>query len=284
MSQSPQPTSSPGVKPGNTVFPCVIGCSDVDRFQSCDLGRGETGEFFFAFAEEDLRIEAALGGVVDDAVFHAVEGVAGFERGFLKCGQLHAREVGARIELASLDDVDRSSKHAGPAIGGGAGKDAVVIVGKALGLHESFAASIGAGIEVGFLIVLAVEGSDNFSGAKASEVNGAPAEVFDFFGVLPRPACIGSFGLVTGIGTCNRKVALQIVCELIVADGAGKASVARAEEASIPILFGQPELKTNGGIGSRADDAGDTAKRRQSSYRRVRRGSRNGSAGGDGFR
>ena len=98
------------------------------------------------------------GGVVEDAVFHAVLRVARGQHGGGDGREFDAGDVAGGIGVDGLADIDAGGQHVGPEVGGRAGQDAVVIGGEALRFHERFAAAIGAAIEIGVLRGLAVEG------------------------------------------------------------------------------------------------------------------------------
>ena len=70
--------------------------------------------------------------------------------------------------------------------------------------------------------------------------------------------------LMAGIGARGGEAALEVVPELAVVDGAGKASVASTEEAMVPALLGHPDLEADDGVGGWVQDAADAAECGQS--------------------
>ena len=74
----------------------------IKAAQRVDLRLGEAIEVVLALAQQDLGIEAAVFGVAEDAVFDAVDRIAGVESGFLDCGKLQVGDVGAGIEEEML--------------------------------------------------------------------------------------------------------------------------------------------------------------------------------------
>ena len=109
------------------------------------------------------------------------------------------------------------------------------------------------------MLWLAIVGGDDLRGDLGREVDGAPAEVLDLFGVAKGPGGVGDFCLVTGVGAGDGESALEIGGELLVAEGAGEASVADAEVAAVPTLLRQPDFKADLRVAGGAQDAGDAA-------------------------
>ena len=199
------------------------------------------------------------GGVVEDAVLDAVLRIARGEDGGGDGRALDAGDVGGGIGVDGLADIDAGGQHVGPDVGGGAGEDAVIIGGEPLGFHERFAAAIGAAIEIGVLRGLAVERLDEALGVDGGEVQGAIAEVIDFFGMMVGPACIFAVGFVAGVGAGGGIAALEVCTHGGEADGAGESAVADAQEFAVPVGGGQPDFEADVGVRGGLDDAGHAA-------------------------
>src|SRR5438309_9937590 len=95
-----------------------------------------------------------------------------------------------------------------PIICWGAGQNAVVIVGIALGFHQGLAAAIGTVCEIGMLGSVSVEGLHGGFAEGRHFVNGAVGEIDNFFGMAERPGGVGATCGVAGVGGGGR-VALQ---------------------------------------------------------------------------
>ena len=201
--------------------------------------------------------------VFDDAILHAIERVAGGQRGGLNGRQFLRRNVAVLIAEQRQIVPSGVGQQVGPIVGGRAGDDAVVILGVALGFHERLAAAVGAGAEVGALRALAVEGVQDGLGFHGRFVDGAIAEVGDLLGVIERPGGIGAAGMVAGIGGGGGVVVGHGVRQLVVADGARETAVADALELAVPVGGGHPDFELDIGIGRWLDGSGHAAEGRQ---------------------
>src|SRR5215472_12961578 len=94
-----------------------------------------------------------------------------------------------------------------PIIRGSAGENAVVIGGKTLRFHESLAAAVRTGREVGVFRRVAIEGLGGSFSDGGHLVNGAVTEIDDFFGMAESPSGVAGAGRMTGVSG-GRSVAL----------------------------------------------------------------------------
>ena len=221
------------------------------------------------------------GGIVEDAVLHAILRVARRQHRGGDGGKLDAGDVAGGIGIDGLADIDTGGQHVGPEVGGRAGQDAIVIGGEALGFHEGFAAAIGAAIEIGVLRGLAVERLHQALGVDGGQVQGAVAEVIHLFRVMVGPTGVLAVGFVSGVGTGGGITALEVGAHGVESDGSGESAIADAQELAIPVGGGQPDLEADVGIGNGLDDAGDAAEFGEF-VDRIAVGRREG-AGGDGL-
>src|SRR6202047_1492392 len=95
-----------------------------------------------------------------------------------------------------------------PKIRGSASEDAVVIVGKTLRFHESLAAAVRTGCEIGVFRRVAVEGLCGGFADGGHLVNGAVTEIDDFFGMAKSPSGFAGVSRMAGISG-GRSVALR---------------------------------------------------------------------------
>lgn len=113
------------------------------------------------------------------------------------------------------------------------------------------------------MLGVAVESSKELLGYDGVEVDGAPAEVVDFFGVVEGEGGVLALGLVAGVAAGDGIALPKHGGHLVVIDRTGKAAVAGAEEAAVParpaIVFGKPEFEPDKGVGGGVEDAGDAA-------------------------
>src|SRR5260221_1826137 len=142
-----------------------------------------------------------------------------------------------------------------PVVGGSSGEDAVVIIGKTLGLHQGLAAAIGAGDEGAMLRIFSAEGFDGGLGDAGHFVDAAVAEVGNFFGMAEGPAGIGATCGVSGV-SANRRVAFfHGNGQRLIINFTGEATVAPALEISVPrdvvsSADGKPHFNFDRGIGA----------------------------------
>ena len=114
-------------------------------------------------------------------------------------------------------------------------------------------------------------------------MDGAIAEVRDLLGMIKRPGSVGPAGMMAGIGGGGGVVVRHGVHQLVVADGAREAAIARALERAIPIRGGgHPDFEVDLRIRRWLDDSRHAAERRHVG-RDLARG-RFEFAGRDGFR
>ncbi len=158
-------------------------------------------------------------------------------------------------------------------IGRGAGDDAIEVFGIALGFHEGFAAAIGAADEVAAGNVLAVEGADDGFGLGGGFLEGAVAEVDEFFGVADGPGGAGLRFVVAVVGAGGGIAAAESREERAGGDGARPAAVADLLILAVPAFVGQPDFDFD--VGVRGGPRGNF-------YFTARGGGGDGLGGGDG--
>src|SRR5215471_1078890 len=122
-----------------------------------------------------------------------------------------------------------------PVAGGRDGDDAVVIGGITLGFHQRLSAAVRAGVEIGSLRRLAVEGSDDRFGVTGRLMNSAMTEVDDLFRMIEGPSGgLAAILMASVRGGGGVSVAYGIG-EAGVADRAGVASVTNALKLAVPV-------------------------------------------------
>ena len=184
------------------------------------LQRREAIRGIRALAQQYVGIEVALRRVAEEAVLYAVRGVAGGERSALDRGQFSAGDIVLPGRCVPWETLSPAGEHARPGIRGRTGEDSVVVLGKALRLHQCLAASVGARVEVGLLDRVAVISLDHVLGPQRGQVNGAPTKILDLFRVVQRPARVLGAALVARIGAGGSEPAAEIAGQALVPDGA----------------------------------------------------------------
>ena len=94
-------------------------------------------------------------------------------------------------------------------------------------------------------------------------MDGAPTKVLGLFRVVQRPTRILGSPLVACIGAGRSEPTAQVAGEALVADGAGKPTIAHAQKAMVPTLLRQPHLKMDIGIRAGPKHSGHAAKHGQ---------------------
>ena len=143
-----------------------------------------------------------------------------------------------------------------PAIGRCAGKNAVIVLGKALRFHQCFTAAIRTGIKITVLRRLAIEGLDYILRPLSSEMDSTPPEVTNLLRMAESPARVLAVRLVAGIGARGRKAAPQVAGKSGVSDGTRKPTIAHTQIALVPILFRQPDFEAYIGVRRGTENAG----------------------------
>lgn len=184
---------------GEEAF-ALAGDVGVDAFDGGDFGGGETGGAGLgggAAVEIAGGLEVAARRGCDEAVHQSVGGVAlgvdrfGEEREFCRgkgIGVLALHPIGASDHVARVEER------------GGAGDDAIEVIGEALGEGEALAAALGAAVVVGAGGGGAVVGADEHFGGLGGDVEGAEAEIEEFLAVEGEAGSGFLGGGVAGIG------------------------------------------------------------------------------------
>src|SRR5258707_14362404 len=95
-----------------------------------------------------------------------------------------------------------------PIVRGGTGNNAIEIFRKALGFHQSLAAAIRTAEKIRILRCVAEARANDLLGDFGHNMNGAIAEVGDFFRTTERPRGVNGCAGVAGVGAGGR-VALE---------------------------------------------------------------------------
>src|SRR6516225_4621793 len=150
-----------------------------------------------------------------------------------------------------------------PIIRGSASEDAVVILGKTLRFHESLAAAVRTGCEIGVLRRVAVEALCGGFADGGHLVNGAVTEIDDFFGMAESPGGLASVGRMTGVSG-GRSVALRDgECQCTPVNFSGEAAIAQSAEFAVPVARGHPDFNFDFGVGRWLGSCADPAERRK---------------------
>ena len=130
------PSSVPGSKPGKINSPVsTIFHRAHDDLRGFHLRGGQTVRAVGAAAREHGRVEAAARRILDQAILHTVEPVARIEHRLMDDTMLLLRNEARLILQHRLRHPDAPGVEAGLRIGGGAGDDAVEVVGESLVLQ-----------------------------------------------------------------------------------------------------------------------------------------------------
>jgi len=239
----PHPFSLPSAKPGKMGSARAwIGGPFVDLLQRHQLRRRQARVGLRTVACECRGNERAALRIGDDAVAETVESVALRQHGRRDRGKLrrlNGRSRG-RKRLRVPDEARIGMRLEVP---GRADHDTVVILGEALGLHQTLAASVGARAEVRMRRRPAVVRLDETLGGDGDQVLCAIQVVHDPFGMAYRPPLIRSE--VARVGRGRRIPAPQ---ELVEAAVEPEARV--VERARIAAFAGGEELPVPGVGGS----------------------------------
>ncbi len=230
----------------------------IDVLERNGLRGGEAFCRVGAFADDGGGVKVASGGIAENAVFQTVGGVTGGEYGFSDGGNFFFGDVARRVFEHGLGGgVKIGGEEMGPKVSGRAGEDAVVIVGKALGFHERLAAAVGTTGEVGVFRCIAIEGLDDRFGLDGHFVDGAIAEVGDFFGMAESPIGVDAIGSMAGVGGGSGVTVTNGGGHFGVVDRTGEAAVAGAAKFAVPVCRREPDFKMDFRIADRADDSAD---------------------------
>ena len=105
----------------------------IDLLERGHLRRSEATVGVGALAEQSRWVEVALPRVIEDTVRYTVLGVAGSKHSGADGRDLGRRNVTGLIQGGSQANPHSADQQVCPKIGGGAGKDAVVIFGESAG-------------------------------------------------------------------------------------------------------------------------------------------------------
>ena len=170
-------------KAGDLASRLVILHPRIDEPRRLHLRRGQAGGVAGAPALQHRRIERASRRVLEQAVLHAVQRVAGLDDRAMQQLALRLQQAGRGVLVERLRDADRLGGASGPVEARRAGDDAVEVRREALGFGHRLPAAGGAPVEVRELRRGAiVSGHDRFRG-DGHLVNRAPAEIDQFFRV-----------------------------------------------------------------------------------------------------
>ena len=206
--------------------------------------------------------------ITDDAVLQAVVRVARRQGSTIDGRQLQAGDVAGRIFLHRLHQGKSIGKHMHPVIGGRTGQYAVIVLRKTLRLHQGFPPAIGARIEVGCLLRLAVESLHDVLGAQRGQMNGAVSEVRDLFRMMVGPAGVFGFGLVSRVRSSCGIPPHQVTGHLLVPDRTAKSAVADVHDAVVPTILRHPDLEADYGVIRGVQDASHAAEGGQLPFER----------------
>ena len=183
-----QVSSLPGGMPGKiSCFVRGFTAGRVDLPGGFDLRRRQARLALGARAQQRARIEAAGRGfsirpsVAPSRASHAASARLVEQR------QLGGRQVRRRILERRSGRQQRSRHQVRPEVGGRAGDDAVVVVRKALRLHQALPSAGRAADEIRQARPVAVEGRDDRLGLDGHLVDRAIAEVDHELGMAERP-------------------------------------------------------------------------------------------------
>ena len=231
----------------------------INLLERVDLRFGQTIGRVRSFADEHGRIERAGTRILDQAVGHAVEAIAGRHDGALDDWELRGRDRALRRRQERAFVPDEGGEQARPVVRRSAGQDAVEVFWKALRLHQRFAAAVGAPGEVAPLRVPAVERADDRFGLHRGLMHGAIPEVDQFLRMSDGPVrAAATFMAVVGAG--DGVAAAQGLCKGGGVDGACPAAVAFLPVLGVPGgRRRQPEGKLDIGIAAWTNDAANVA-------------------------
>jgi hypothetical protein len=231
-----------------------------DNFHGFELARGQAGGTIRTFAQERGRIVVALFGIADDAVFHAVEGIAGIHDGLMQGLDFGLGE--RRIVLHELkralysSGVQMNVRIRGSADGGG-----VEILGELGDFDEALPSTGGAAVVIGILRSLTVERRGNQFRFDDGLVHGAIREIGDLFGMAQgeHAAATRVIGAVSGIIRCHCVSFAQGSRHGRIADRSGPSAVSDHLQLSIPVFGGQKDGGIDERIGRRRQHHQDAA-------------------------
>jgi len=188
------------------------------------------------------RIERAPGRFGHQAVLEAIASIArgddrGINRGELRCGD-------ERRPVAGGEEIRGEQRRGAGEVGSGRPRnDAVIVLWKALRLHQRLTSSIRAAGEIGILRRLSIEGANERLGFVSGLMDGAVSVIDNFLRMAKRPLRVRAAGLVTGIrGRCCIPHA-QRGGQLRVSDRAGEPAIADTLVFAVPAGGGHPDFE-----------------------------------------
>ena len=235
------------------------------------MRRSETVVIITVFAEKRAGIECAAAWIADDPVLHAVDRIAGGDRGLGNQRQLRRGQ-----RTGSFESPHRSRHEMDPVVSRVARDDSVIVGRKSLRLRERLLSSGRAAREVGVLRQAAVIVANDQLGGLGHEVDRPIRPVVDFVGVTD-----AEFQIVRYMSSIRARcsvAAVQRGGHGRITQPSGKSTIAGPFKFSIP-LGGRrhPDFEMNFRIGYRSRDGHHSAKFRQvhgtrGSWRRKRAG------------
>src|SRR5258705_2800982 len=138
-----------------------------------------------------------------------------------------------------------------PIVRRGTGKNAIEIFRKARGFHQSLAAAIRTAEKIRILRCVAEARANDLLGDFGHNMNGAIAEVGDFFRTTERPRGVNGCAGVAGVGAGGRVALENGSGEGGIIEFTCEASVSLGPEFPVPGFGGEPSFDEDVAVGGR---------------------------------
>ena len=212
-----------------------------------------------AHALQHRGIEPAARRVLEQAVLHAVERVAGVDDRAMQQLALRLQQASRRVGVERLCDADGLRGASGPVKARRAGDDAVEVRREALGFGHRLPAASGTPVPVRERRRGAeVRGHDRFRG-DGHLVHRAPPEIDQLLRVPQRED--RRVADVTGVGGRRGVAARERASHGGIGNRAAERAVAHRLEFAVPARCGQPDFHLDLGVARRRQRCGDAAER-----------------------
>ena len=246
-------------KAGDLASGLVILHAGIYQPRRLHLCRAEAVGFAGAAALQYDRIERASHRVLEQAVGHAVERVAGLDDRAMQQLTLRLQQAARRVLVERLRDAHGLGRPSGPVKARRAGDDAVEVRREALGFGHRLPAARGAPVEVRELRRGAIVSGHDLLRGDGHLVNRAPTEIDQFFRVSQREA-----RAVAGVAGVSRRcgvTARERPCHGGIGDRTAEPAVAHGLEFAVPARGRQPDFNLDVRVAGRLQRCGHPAER-----------------------
>ena len=196
-------------------------------------------------ALEHHRIEAAGRRMADDAVVDAVVGITGRKRRLLHHLQLGGRHTAGLVLHGGRACPQRHDHQRHHLVGGRHGRDAVVVIGIAICLHQPDAAARGAARVQRALRASAVERGDGGLRGHSRFVHRAMTEIGELLRMAGEERTVERTALVAHIRSRRGVAARQRAGHVAIGDGSRPHAVAATNELAVPAGERHPHFEAD---------------------------------------